>query len=155
MSENIRACCSASRNQIEKQGSVDICKEYTTVQGLEEDKDLSDMILIPGGTFLMGTDDKAGFPADGEGPARNVTLSTFLIDATAVTNKQFALFIKETNYVTDAERFGWSYVFHSFVSKETGEKVNQVATQTPWWWVVDGADWRASGRPGFACRRTP
>lgn len=141
MSENIRACCSASRNQIEKQGSVDICKEYTTVKGLEEDKDLSDMILIPGGTFLMGTDDKEGFPADGEGPARNVTLSTFLIDATAVTNKQFALFIKETNYVTDAERFGWSYVFHSFVSKETGEKVTQVATQTPWWWVVDGADW--------------
>lgn len=89
----------------------------------------------------MGTDDKEGFPADGEGPTRKVTLSSFLMDATAVTNKQFAAFIKETNYVTDAERFGWSYVFHSFVSMETGKKVTQVATQTPWWWVVEGADW--------------
>ncbi|MEK4351457.1 formylglycine-generating enzyme family protein [Paenibacillus sp. FSL R5-0475] len=141
MSENIRACCSASRNQVEKQGSIDVCKENTTIQRSEGDKDFSDMILIPGGTFLMGTDDKEGFPADGEGPARNVTLSPFLIDATAVTNKQFAAFIKETNYVTDAERFGWSYVFHSFVSMETGKKVIQVATQTPWWWVVEGANW--------------
>ena len=141
MSENIRACCSASRNQVEKQGFIDVCKENTTIQRPEGDKDFSDMILIPGGTFLMGTDDKEGFPADGEGPARNVTLSPFLIDATAVTNKQFAAFIKETNYVTDAERFGWSYVFHSFVSMETGKKVTQVATQTPWWWVVEGANW--------------
>lgn len=61
---------------------------------------------------------------------RKVTLSSFLMDGTAVTNKQFAAFIKETNYVTDAERFGWSYVFHSFVSMETGKKVTQVATQT-------------------------
>ncbi|WP_339314199.1 formylglycine-generating enzyme family protein [Paenibacillus sp. FSL R10-2734] len=141
MSENIRDCCSASRNQVEKQGAVDVCKEITTVQGLKGDKDLSDMILIPEGTFLMGTDDKEGFPADGEGPARNVTVSTFLIDATAVTNKQFASFIEATKYVTDAERFGWSYVFHSFVSEETGKKVAQVANQTPWWWVVEGADW--------------
>ncbi|OMD76081.1 MULTISPECIES: formylglycine-generating enzyme family protein [Paenibacillus] len=141
MSENIRACCSASRNQVAKQESIDVCKENTTVQGVTGDKDFSDMILIPGGTFLMGTDDKEGFPADGEGPTRKVTLSSFLMDATAVTNKQFAAFIKETNYVTDAERFGWSYVFHSFVSMETGKKVTQVATQTPWWWVVEGADW--------------
>lgn len=141
MSENMRACCSASRNQVVRQGSNDDCKENTSVQGLKGDKELSDMMLIPAATFLMGTDDKEGFPADGEGPVRNVTLSTFLIDVTAVTNKQFATFIKETNYVTDAERFGWSYVFHSFVSMETGEKVTQVATQTPWWWVVEGADW--------------
>lgn len=141
MSENIRACCSASRNQVAKQESIDVCKENTTVQGVTGEKDFSDMILIPGGTFLMGTDDKEGFPADGEGPTRKVTLSSFLMDATAVTNKQFAAFIQETNYVTDAERFGWSYVFHSFVSMETGKKVTQVATQTPWWWVVEGADW--------------
>lgn len=136
MSENIRACCSASRNQVAKQESIDVCKENTTVQGVTGEKDFSDMILIPGGTFLMGTDDKEGFPADGEGPTRKVTLSSFLMDVTAVTNKQFTAFIKETNYVTDAERFGWSYVFHSFVSMETGKKVTQVATQTPgggWW----------------------
>lgn len=67
MSENIRACCSASRNQVEKQGFIDVCKENTTIQRPEGDKDFSDMILIPGGTFLMGTDDKEGFPQTEKG----------------------------------------------------------------------------------------
>src|SRR5688500_9398218 len=44
------------------------------------------MSLIPGGPFLMGTDNKDGFPADGEGPIRQVHLKPFLIDKTAVTN---------------------------------------------------------------------
>ena len=43
------------------------------------------MVLIPGGEFLMGTDDKAGFPADGEGPIRKVRVNAFYIDECAVT----------------------------------------------------------------------
>src|SRR5687767_14442686 len=65
------------------------------------------MSLIPGGPFLMGTDTKDGFPADGEGPIRKVHLKTFLIDKTAVTNAQFAEFVKATGYKTEAERIGW------------------------------------------------
>src|SRR5579871_3815146 len=38
------------------------------------------MVALPGGTFLMGTDYAGGFPADGEGPVRPVTLSPFAID---------------------------------------------------------------------------
>lgn len=49
---------------------------------------------------------------DGEGPVRSVRLSPYLIDATAVTNRQFAAFVRDTGYVTDAERFGWPFVFH-------------------------------------------
>ncbi|WP_156417558.1 hypothetical protein [Paenibacillus etheri] len=45
MSENIRACCSASRNQVERQGSIEGCKENTTMQRLEGDKDFSDILL--------------------------------------------------------------------------------------------------------------
>lgn len=45
MSENIRACCSASRNQVEKQGSIDVCKGNTTVQGVKGDKDFSDILI--------------------------------------------------------------------------------------------------------------
>jgi len=70
---------------------------------------------VPGGTFLMGTDDPDGFVADGEGPVREVHVSSFLIDATAVSNRRFAAFVEDTGYVTDAERAGWSFVFYAML----------------------------------------
>src|ERR1700749_4138976 len=53
---------------------------------------------LPGGTFLMGTDNPEGFPLDGEGPVRSVTLNPFSIDIYPVTNEAFSLFVKETGY---------------------------------------------------------
>jgi formylglycine-generating enzyme required for sulfatase activity len=70
-----------------------------------------DMRSLAGGRFLMGTDYPFGFPADGEGPVRTVELSPFRIDRYPVTNAQFDEFTKATGYRTDAERFGWSFVF--------------------------------------------
>src|SRR3954463_13773565 len=59
-----------------------------------------DMVWIPGGTFLMGSNDHY---AD-EAPANPVTVSGFWIDRTQVTNAAFRRFVKETGYVTVAER---------------------------------------------------
>jgi len=69
------------------------------------------MVRLDGGAFLMGTEDGEGYPADGEGPVREVRLRPFWIDATAVSNARFAAFASATGYVTDAERYGWSFVF--------------------------------------------
>ena len=44
------------------------------------------MIRLPGGTFLMGTDDGQGFREDGEGPVREVMLDPFHISPYATTN---------------------------------------------------------------------
>ncbi|MHA0857758.1 formylglycine-generating enzyme family protein [Paenibacillus sp. CMAA1364] len=142
MNEHQKSCCAANRDQVKGIGIDTLNRDQEFIQQSSSDLDVTGMVLIPGGTFLMGTEDKEGFPADGEGPVRNVTVSSFLIDETTVTNEQFAKFVEATSYVTDAERFGWSYVFHSFVSEETGKKVTQLAEQTPWWWVVEGAYWR-------------
>ncbi|WP_336789546.1 formylglycine-generating enzyme family protein [Paenibacillus sp. MMO-177] len=101
----------------------------------------SEMVLLQGGSFLMGTDDEEGFRADGEGPIREVTLDPFYISPHAVTNAQFSAFVKDTGYITDAERYGWSYVFHLFVTEEAKENVRSVVQRTPWWWVVEGASW--------------
>lgn len=101
----------------------------------------SGMVKLSGGSFLMGTDDKEGFPEDGEGPVREVTLDSFYIDATTVTNQQFAEFIKATNYQTDAEKFGWSFVFYALLQSETDLSKLQRSSQTPWWCVVEGAKW--------------
>src|SRR5215213_4435346 len=71
----------------------------------------SDMVRVEGGEFLMGTEDPYGFAADGEGPVRAVTLKPLWIDAYAVANARFAAFVEATGYITDAERYGWSFVF--------------------------------------------
>jgi sulfatase modifying factor 1 len=96
---------------------------------------------LPGGAFLMGTD-RGGFPADGEGPVREVILSPFWIDTCAVTNHQFEKFVKATGYKTDAERFGWSFVFHLLVPPEVASKIKRKVDGLSWWWKVPGAFWR-------------
>ncbi len=111
------------------------------------------MAYVPGGSFVMGSDDDEGFPADGEGPAREVALSPFFIDRAAVTNAEFGRFARATRYVTDAERFGWSFVFHSFVSPKVARAVTQAVAEAPWWWKIDGACWRRPDGPGSGIGR--
>jgi formylglycine-generating enzyme required for sulfatase activity len=101
------------------------------------------MVSLPGGTFLMGTEDGQGFAADGEGPVRKVRVKPFLIDRCATTNTEFARFVDETGYRTDAERFGWSFVFHLFVAPRARGRVRGVAGGAPWWRAVQGASWKA------------
>ncbi len=99
------------------------------------------MIELPGGEFLMGTDSHEGFPSDGEGPIRKVKVDPFAISAHTVTNDQFRAFVEATGYVTEAERFGWSYVFHLLVSEQVKQQVEQAPAGTPWWLAVNGAYW--------------
>lgn len=106
------------------------------------------LVPLPGGAFRMGTDHADRFESDGEGPVREVRLSPFRIAATTVTNTQFARFVKETAYLTDAERFGWSYVFHLLASPAARRAAPPAADRTPWWLAVDGACWRAPEGPG-------
>jgi formylglycine-generating enzyme required for sulfatase activity len=99
------------------------------------------MIPLPGGEFLMGTNDEEGFPEDGEGPVRRVYVDPFEISPFAVTNREFARFVEQTGYITEAERFGWSYVFHLLATEETKRKVKQTPHGLPWWLPVEGAYW--------------
>jgi len=61
------------------------------------------MVDIPGGPFTMGNDE--GDPEDA--PAHEVDLPSFEIDKFEVTNADFAVFVKETGYVTFAEQKGF------------------------------------------------
>lgn len=99
------------------------------------------MILIKGGYYNIGTNGKEGFLEDLEGPQTRVYVKDFYIDETPVTNKEFLEFVKETNYVTDAERFGWSYVFSYFLDEETKKKSKQLDS-LKWWYGVVGADFK-------------
>ena len=101
------------------------------------------MVLIPGGPFWMGSEDPDVFPGDGEGPVRRVDVRAFWIDPVAVTNAKFAVFVKETGYVTEAEAYGWSFVFGQFVgARDAGAVIDARVPGAPWWCGVRGADWR-------------
>jgi formylglycine-generating enzyme len=105
------------------------------------DADRRGTISLPGGTFHMGTDDADGFPEDKEGPVREVTVAPFAIDAHCVSNTRFAEFVDATGYRTEAEKFGWSYVFAKFLPGAL-RKESPRPEGTPWWCGVSGAYWR-------------
>lgn len=98
-------------------------------------------ILVPGGEFWMGDSFDEGYPQDGETPVHLVKLPPYYMDATAVTNTQFATFVRATGYVTDAEQLGISAVFHLAFTGARRDIAHEVA-EAPWWLAVRGATWR-------------
>jgi formylglycine-generating enzyme required for sulfatase activity len=100
------------------------------------------MVKLEGGPFLMGTEIADGFPADGEGPVREVRVDPFYLDIYPVSNREFRKFAEETQYRTEAERFGWSFVFHNQLSLERYKAlVEDTVAGHEWWCKVSGADW--------------
>lgn len=126
------SCCSPSRTagRNDDQRAIDVSVEKI------RHADVS----IPAGYFMMGDSFEEGYPADGELPVHSVQVNAFRMDATAVTNEQYAAFVAETDYRTEAERYGSSAVFHLIV-KADKEDILGTAAGTPWWLNVRGADW--------------
>ena len=136
------SCCSPSAGR----GTGVAASAPVTCSGSPLD---SPSIALPGGTFLMGTDYRGAFAADGEGPVRPVTLSPFHIDTYPVTNRDFAEFTAATKYQTDAEKFEWSFVFYAHIPRERfNELVEDTVAAAPWWCKVPGASWKHPEGPG-------
>lgn len=105
------------------------------------------MIAVEACIFAMGSaGDPLADPADGEAPVREIALDPFLIDAHAVSNERFAEFVAHTGYITDAERFGMSFVFAALLPHDVPP--TRAVAQAPWWRAVPGASWRAPEGPG-------
>jgi len=111
------------------------------------DEAYPDMVLIPGGLFRMGSD--RHYPE--EAPTHQVSVDSFRIDKTPVTNRQFKEFVRATGHVTLAEiapaskdypgalphmLYAGSLVFsppsHAVDLKNWGQ----------WWTFLRGANWR-------------
>ena len=130
-------CCAASRGSLEAAPALE--SPVITARSSEDPR--RDMVRLEGG-FMMGNADRFQFPGDGEGPVRRVELKPFYIDVASVANAQFAGFVEATGYETEAERYGWSFVFRQFVSRRETRRVTQAVAEAPWWWRIDGSDWR-------------
>lgn len=112
----------------------------------------NNMILIPGGTFRMGSN--SHYPE--ETPAHRVHVDSFWIDKTPVTNKQFAEFVKATGHVTFAEippdpkdypgALPHMLYAGSLVFEPPGRAVD-LRDWSQWWAFTKGADWRHPSGP--------
>lgn len=108
---------------------------------------VGDAVFIPGGRSFVGTNTPI-IPQDGEGPERSVLLADYLLAPTTVTNAQFAVFVAETGYVTEAEQIGWSAVFDG--AGRPAFAVGEAGNALPWWHVVNGASWKCPEGPDSA-----
>ena len=107
------------------------------------------MVLLDGGSFLMGSDYAEAFVQDGEGPVREVQLKPFWMDRTSVTNALFEQFVRETSYTTEAEKYDWSFVFYAHIPRDRfNDLVVDTVYAAPWWCKVPGANWRTPEGPG-------
>lgn len=90
-------------------------------------------VSLPGGLAQLGSDEAYRE----EAPVRTAQIAGFDIDATEVTNAQFAQFVVETHYVTDAEKTQAGF-------DVPGGAVFQspTANNPSWWQFVEGANWR-------------
>lgn len=107
-------------------------------------------IPIPSGMGLLGTA-KPMIRSDGEGPLRKGQVRSISMSVGAITNAEFAVFIADTGYVTEAEHLGWSFVFWYQVPDYVGQ--TQSVPGSPWWHRVDGASWQCITGPKCSLAR--
>ncbi len=112
------------------------------------------MVRVERSSFLMGDEGPEAWSADGEGPVREVRLGPYYLDRTAVTNERFAAFVGATGYQTEAERFGWSFVFANQIPRAHLKRIRfDRAFGIEWWARVEGASWKKPGGPGTNIRK--
>ncbi|MCA9044598.1 MAG: formylglycine-generating enzyme family protein [Planctomycetaceae bacterium] len=145
-------------------------------QAANANEALPGMVFVPGGEFVMGTNDlpisesenKHRIKPD-EYPAHRVILDDFWMEETTITNREFAEFVEMTGYFTFAEKkptredFARSGIDASLIPEEklnagsicfnrNFDRENLVTGVPNWeyqvWEVVDGANWRHPEGPG-------
>lgn len=90
----------------------------------EPPKPVEDMIEIPAGPFLFGSDEGEA----NEGPAQTIELPAYQIDHFEVTNDDFTMFANATGYQTEAEKKGAKKTWRS----EAEGKGNHPVVRTTW-----------------------
>lgn len=139
-----------------------VAKMETSVERADNQYD-DGMVLIPAGTFMMGADSREARPD--EFPKHPVSVSSFWMDETEVTNAQFREFVNATAYVTTAEQKpDWEELKKQlpphtprpadsllvasslvFVPPAAPVSLHNVGQ---WWAWVQGADWQHPEGPG-------
>ncbi|MGO1596294.1 MAG: formylglycine-generating enzyme family protein [Sphingobacterium sp.] len=115
-------------------------------------QDESEMVLIDGGVFEMGS---GNFP-DAQ-PIHEVEINAFYMDAHEVTNAQFEKFVEATDYLTVAERplnpnefpgVDPTVLVPGSAVFSAPESVDGLQNHLQWWEYVADANWKQPEGPG-------
>ena len=158
-----RPVCSATNSEVAKSDFAPTIPNRAPAPGPAP----MGMVWIPGGEFSMGTADPRGTEGGGmlsmedARPIHRVYVDGFWMDATDVTNEQFARFVKATGYRTVAERVPTREEFPdappenllagSIVYSPTPRSV-ELKNYLQWWSYVAGADWLHPEGPNSSLR---
>jgi formylglycine-generating enzyme required for sulfatase activity len=119
--------------------------------------DLKGMVLIPGGTFRMGSD--SHYPE--EAPVHRVQVDPFWIDQAPVTNREFRAFVAATGHVTFAEIAPRAEDYPGALPHmlkagslvfDPPSKPVDLQNWSQWWTFRFGATWRKPYGPGSSIR---
>ena len=151
MSENEKACCTPRRKSSSHTSTRDTGTQ--TAKPLVSSKD--GMIQLEAGKYRIGFEGPEAWESDGEGPVREVTLDSYYLDQTAVSNAQFTEFVEATGYVSESEIFGWAHVFIGQLSNSKQRKLRESKTVRglQWWYAIEGAYWRKPEGPGSTIKK--
>ncbi|MBT3202139.1 MAG: SUMF1/EgtB/PvdO family nonheme iron enzyme [Phycisphaerales bacterium] len=112
-------------------GSIGSAGELEHIDIKLSDTESIKLVKVPAGKFTMGspTSEKRRTHDKRESPQREVTISkAFHMGVCEVTRSQFAAFVKDANYKTQAEHEGWGFAWNGRV-----------------WDKVAGASWKKVG----------
>ena len=124
------------------------------------DKEIEGMVWIPGGSFYQGALDNDTLALLHEKPRHLVHIDGFYMDISPVTNKEFKNFVKETGYITTAERdVNWEDLkiqlppgtdkphdsllkAGSLIFTKTKKPITDFSDFSQWWKWKIGANWK-------------
>lgn len=124
-------------------------------QGQPPEKTPESMVCIPGGDFLMGSDDEE--QGNGDNPLHHVSVDSFFMDTHLVTNAQFKMFV-DTNpqWRKPSELYFWNikwnsakkkpehdgdYLKHWLENNFLEEKAEHPVTWVSWYAAMAYAEW--------------
>jgi formylglycine-generating enzyme len=119
--------------------------------------DARGMVLIPGGTFRMGSDSHYAE----EAPVHRVSVDPFWIDQAPVTNREFRAFVEATGHVTFAEIAPRAEDYPGALPHmlkagslvfDPPSKPVDLQNWSQWWTFRFGANWRKPYGPGSSIR---
>ena len=124
------------------------------------DKEIEGMVWIPGGSFYQGALVNDTLALLHEKPRHLVHIDGFYMDISPVTNKEFKNFVKETGYITTAERdVNWGELAKqlppgtdkphdsllkagSLIFSKTKKPITDFGDFSQWWKWKIGANWK-------------
>ncbi len=152
--------CVQKDQKINNKKEPELTKESSTIRKDEP----PGMVWIPGGRFTMGALASDHHARADERPAHKVEVSGFWMDSTEVTNAQFEKFVKQTGYITTAEKKPDWDELKKQLPPDTPKPPDSlliaasvvftpVATEnlldwSQWWSWVSGANWKNPQGPG-------